>query len=314
MEYRKLGQTGLKVSRLCLGTAFRSQPEDKICNHMIHRALDGGINFIDCANAQGQDRSENLVGKALKGRREDIVLATKVWSPVGQGPNDRGLSRFHIMREAERSLQRLRSDHIDLYWMHNFDADTPVEETLRALDDLLRQGKVRYVGAANFSGWQLVESLWTSQRLNQGGIVCLQHLYNLLRLRAMEDEILVLARRYDLGVVTYSPLAAGLLSGRWQRDQSAQPEESAKGRRLQEFDKNTAARAEAVVRVLVEIGQEYGKSPAQVALAWVLDHAEVTASVIELDGVEELEEALGGLELSLSQEQRLALDQVSRNR
>jgi aryl-alcohol dehydrogenase-like predicted oxidoreductase len=311
MEYSKLGKAGVRVSKICLGTAFRAQESEKVCLKVIHRALDLGINFIDSANYYGQGRSETILGKALKDRRDDVVLTTKVWSPVAQGPNDRGLSRFHILREVERSLQRLSTDHIDLYLLHAYDKETPLEETLRSLDDLVRQGKVRYTGCCNFTAVQVVEALWASEVGGIEPISCVQSQYNLLYRWEIEPELLSLCQRHGLGVMTYSPLAIGLLSGRFRRGQKP-PEDTPWGKGQYDFDRAMSEQADDAVQTLVDIGGKHGKTPGQVALAWLLDHPEVTAPVIGPDLPEQVDEAVGALGWQLSADERKALDLVSK--
>ena len=183
------------------------------------RLIDLGCNFLDCANFYFQGRCEELLGKAIKGKRDNLVITTKVWSQIGDGPNDRGLSRFAIMREIERSLKRLNTDYVDIYLLHNWDPDTELDETLRAFDDLVRQGKVRYVGACNFTAAQVVKALWTADRGGLDPLFTLQNQYNLLHRWQIEPELLPLCRQYGLGMMTYSPLAVGLLSGRFRRGQ-----------------------------------------------------------------------------------------------
>ncbi|MDP6775591.1 MAG: aldo/keto reductase, partial [Candidatus Latescibacteria bacterium] len=219
MDYRRLGLAGVKVSPICLGTAFRGQDDEAICIRTIERAIDLGCNFIDTANFYGRGRSESIVGKALKGKREDIVLASKVCSPMGDGPNDRGLSRFAIVREVERSLTRLETDHLDLYILHQFDPHVRQEETMRTLDDLVRQGKVRYVGISNFSASQLTQTLWVCDNGSLESPVSLQSCYNLLARIDIESEVMPLCRRHGVGITTFSPLAIGLLTGRFRRGQ-----------------------------------------------------------------------------------------------
>lgn len=311
MEYRNLGKSGVKVSSICLGTAFRGQEDDKICARIIERAVDLGIHFIDCANYYGQGRSETILGKAIKKKRDDLVITTKVWSPIGQGPNDRGLSRFHILREAERSLKRLQTDHIDVYLLHAFDRETPLEETLRAMDDLVRQGKVRYVGACNFTAAQVVEALWSADAHGCDPFVCLQNQYNLLNRWEIEPELLPLCKRHGLGLMTYSPLAIGLLSGRFRRGQPP-PADTPWGKGQYDFEKAMSAQADEIVQTLVDLGNKHNKTPAQVAVAWILDHPEVTAPIIGPDLPEHVDEVVGGLTLQLSPEERSALDQASR--
>jgi len=215
MEYRTLGRHGVKVSRLCLGTMMFGGPtseEESI--RIIHRALDLGINFIDTADMYTGGASERITGKAIRDRRDQVVLATKVRYPVGDGPNDSGLSRYHIFNAVEASLRRLGTDHIDLYYLHLPDYETPLEESLSAMDDLVRQGKVRYIGCSNFYAWQICKGLWISDRRGWAPFACVQPLYNIVN-RDAEVEVLPLCAEEGLGVVTYSPLARGVLSGKY---------------------------------------------------------------------------------------------------
>ncbi len=217
MEYRRLGQAGIKVSPICLGAGVRGDLDEERFIRSIERAIDLGCNFIDCANNYGRGQSEILLGRAIKGKRDSLVITSKVFTRVGPGPNDQGLSRSHIMREVERSLRKLQTDWIDIYYLHKVDPETRIEETLRTMEDLVRQGKVRYVGASNHTAAQVVELLWAADRLGLEPIVCLQNHYNLLHRWEVEPELLAVCRRYGLGLMTYSPLAVGLLSGRFRR-------------------------------------------------------------------------------------------------
>ena len=310
MEYRNFGKAGVKVSRICLGTAFRGQGDEKTCLREIDLAIDLGCNFIDCANYYGRGRSETILGKAVKGKRDDLVLTSKVCSPMGEGPNDRGLSRFHIMREVERSLKRLGTDHIDVYLLHQLDAETSLDETLGAMDDLVRQGKVRYVGCCNFSGWQVVDGLWVSDARNLAPFVCIQSPYNLLRREPMESDLMPMCRRHGLGIMTYSPLAVGLLTGRFRRGE-APPADTPWARR-RDFEETMSEQADAVVQRLIDIGEKHGRTPAQVAVAWILEHEEISAPIIGPDLPEHVDEVFGALEVRLEPEERAALDEVSR--
>ena len=316
MEYRKLGRTGVKVSRICLGTAFRAfwngQSDEATSIKVIEKAVELGCNFIDCANYYFAGRCEEVLGKAVAalGNRDDLVITSKVWSPIGEGPNDRGSSRFHIMREAERSLKRLKMDHIDLYLLHHWDADTPLDETLRAMDDLVRQGKARYVGACNFTAAQTVEALWVAQAGGMDGLVCLQNQYNLLYRQECEPELMPRCRQHGLGLMTYSPLAIGLLSGRFRRGQTP-PVDTPWGQGGYDFEKAMSPQADQVVQTLIDLAAAKGCTPAQVAIAWILDHPEVSAPIIGPDFPAQVEEVFGALELKLSPEERAALDQVS---
>ncbi|WP_082129937.1 aldo/keto reductase [Aneurinibacillus tyrosinisolvens] len=237
MQYKKLGKTGLEISTLCLGTmAFGRWIDEEASVSILNTALDRGINFIDTANfyGKGQDteapygtgESEAILGRALKGRRDKVVLATKVGIHMGHGKNESGLSRTHIMREVENSLHRLQTDYIDLYQVHIFDPATPLEETLRTLDDLVRQGKVRYIGCSNFAAWQIMKSHAISERMNLEKFVSVQPQYNLLS-REIEQELLPFCESEGVGVMVYSPMARGMLSGKYKNQEDAPPESHA---------------------------------------------------------------------------------------
>lgn len=305
MEYVQLGRLGVRVSRICLGTAFRGQRDDAVAARVIERAVDLGCNFIDCANYYGRGRSETVLGKAIGGQRDDLFLTSKVWSRMGPGPNDAGSSRYHITREVERSLRRLGTDRIDLYLLHNWDPDSPLDESLRAMDDLVRQGKVLYVGACNFTAAQALEGLWTADRLGLDPFACLQNEFNLLHRWPVESELLPLVRRRGLGLMTYSPLAVGLLTGRYRRGQPPPAGSHWEGRKDLE---GTMEGIDGVVQSLIAIGSRLGRTPAQVALAWLLDHPEVTAPMIGPDLPEHVDEAFRALGWQLPPEDRSALD------
>lgn len=305
MEYVQLGRLGVRVSRICLGTAFRGQRDDAVAARVIERAVDLGCNFIDCANYYGRGRSETVLGKAIRGQRDDLFLTSKVWSRMGPGPNDAGSSRYHITREVERSLRRLGTDRIDLYLLHNWDPDSPLDESLRAMDDLVRQGKVLYVGACNFTAAQALEGLWTADRLGLDPFACLQNEYNLLHRWPVESELLPLVRRRGLGLMTYSPLAVGLLTGRYRRGQPPPAGSHWEGR---EDLEGTMEGIDGVVQSLLDIGSRLGRTPAQVALAWLLDHPEVTAPMIGPDLPEHVDETFKALGWQLPPEDRATLD------
>lgn len=313
MDYVRLGRAGVKVSRLCLGTAFRGywngHTEEATAIRTVETAIDLGCNFIDCANYYYQGRCEDLLGKAIKGKREDLVVTTKVWSRIGEGPNDQGLSRFAIMREVERSLNRLQTDYIDIYLLHNWDPNTELDETLKAFDDLVRQGKVRYVGACNFTAAQTVEALWTAERGGLDPFFVLQNQYNILQRWDIEPEILPICRQYGMGMMTYSPLAVGLLTGRFRRGETP-PVDSAwtAGDR---FDAALDEKTDQIIQQLVDIGEAQNKTPAQVAIAWILANDDVTAPIIGPDRPEHVEEVFGALDVEFSAEQLQALDELS---
>jgi aryl-alcohol dehydrogenase-like predicted oxidoreductase len=274
----------------------------------IERAIDLGCNFIDCANNYGKGQSEPLLGQAIKGKRDSLVITSKVFTRVGPGPNERGLSRPHIVRELERTLRKLQTDWIDIYYLHNVDPETRIEETLRTIEDLVRQGKVRYVGASNHSAAQVVELLWAADRLGLEPIACLQNQYNLLHRWEVEPELLAVCRRYGLGLMTYSPLAIGLLAGLFRRGAPAP------GNSFWEPEQLRAAlseRTDRVIATLAELASARGATPAQLAIAWILDHEEVTAPIVGADRPEYVDEVFGALSIELTRPEREALDAVS---
>ncbi|HEY3289906.1 MAG TPA: aldo/keto reductase [Anaerolineae bacterium] len=311
MEYRPFGKTGLRVSPICIGTAFRgSRADEALCIRTIEQALEQGINFVDCANVYG---TESIVGKAIHSKRDDIVLTSKVHSRIGPGPNDYSSSRYHIMREVERSLKRLQTDHIDIYLLHAYDGVTPIDESLRALDDLARQGKVRYFGACNFNAWQVTEALWASDKRNLDGFIGIQPQYSLLNRSEVEPELIPLVRKHGLGVMTYSPLAIGLLTGRFRRGQKPAADSPwGSGSAHYVFDIAMTEHADRIVATLIDVAAHLGKTPAQVAMAWILDHPEISSIIIGPDRPEHVGENLGALGWKLSSEERAILDEVSK--
>ena len=310
MEYRRLGQAGIKVSPICLGAGVRGDLDEERFIRSIECAIDLGCNFIDCANNYGRGQSEILLGRAIKGKRDSLVITSKVFTRVGPGPNDQGLSRSHIMREVERSLKKLQTDWIDIYYLHKVDPETRIEETLRTMEDLVRQGKVRYVGASNHTAAQVVELLWAADRLGLEPIVCLQNHYNLLHRWEVEPELLAVCRRYGLGLMTYSPLAVGLLSGRFRRGATPPADTYWDQQRLQEA---LSERADRVIQALVGMADQRGTTPARLALAWILDHEEITAPIVGADRPEYVDDVFGALAIELTQQERLALDAVSQS-
>lgn len=308
MQYRRLGQAGLSVSALCLGAGVRGALDPARFRWTIDHAIDRGCTFIDCANNYGGGQSEGLLGEAIKGRRHQLVITSKVFTPVGPGPNDRGLSRVHILRAVERSLRQLQTDYLDIYYLHNVDPATPIGETLRTMEDLVRQGKVRYVGASNHSASQVVELLWTADRLGLEPIACLQNHYNLLRRWEVEAELLGVCRRYGLGLMTYSPLAVGLLSGRFRRGLVPPADRYWDEQRLQVA---LTKPVDQVIEALVDLAAQRQATPSQLALAWLLDHSEITAPIIGADEPAYVDDALGALDIALNPEERAALDAAS---
>ena len=317
MEYVNFGKAGVQVSRLALGLGFRGQGDEAEAQRVIEHTIAQGINLIDCANVYGTmddraniGRSEVILGKALKGKRDDVVIASKVASPIGDGPNDQGLSRYHIMREVEKSLTRLDTDHIDVYLVHTFDELTPLEETIRALDDLVCSGKVRYVGCCNYAAWQVCKGLWVADQYNATPYMCVQNQYNLLT-RQLEGEMFALVRDQELGVMVYSPLAVGLLSGVYSPDNPA-PTGTLWATRLREqFPAAVQGAASQVISTVIELAAELGVTPAQLALAWVLSHPEITVAITGGDTIEHLNDNIGAVGWTLDDSVRETLDTVS---
>lgn len=302
MEYRKLGRTGVSVSPLCLGTMMfgpwgNDDRADSI--RVIHRALDAGINFVDTADVYSDGESERIVGEALKGRRDDVVLATKFFMPMGDDVNHRGGSRKWIMREVEASLTRLGTDYIDLYQVHRPSPDTEVEETLGALSDLVHQGKVRYIGSSSYAASQIVEAQWVAKDRRLQRFVTEQPPYSIL-VRGVEEDVLPTARRHGMGILTYSPLAGGWLSGRWRKDAVSSPTSSA--RPPARFDMSSPAnqRKLDVVEELAVLAEEIGIGLIELAIAFVIRHPAVTSAIIGPRTMEQLESQLPAADVALS--------------
>ncbi len=311
MNHRLFGRTGVKVSPLCLGTLNFGGPTGEADSIRItHAALDAGFNFVDTADSYHAGQSEIVVGKAIAGRRERVFLATKVWFPVGDGPNDRGGSRLHILKACDGSLRRLKTDHIDLYQVHRPSPEIPVDETLGALTDLVRAGKVRYVGCSTHPAWMVMEALAVSERFGFARYVSEQPPYNLLD-RRIENELVPLALRYDLALLPWAPLAQGVLAGRYA-SAGAAPADSRAGQQPGSVyaDRVTARGIEAGER-FAEIAKRFGKTPGQLALLWCKDQHGVTSPVVGPRTLAQLQELLPVLEMTLSEEERVACDAIS---
>ncbi len=300
MEYRRLGRSGVAVSPLCLGTMMFGGPTGELESvDIIHRALDAGINFIDTADIYQSGASEVIVGKAIVDRRDRVVLATKGRQPVGDGPNDCGAGRVHLMRALEASLRRLAADHVDIYYVHAPDYETPIDETLRALDDMIRSGKVRTIGCSNFRAWRLCEALWTSDRLNLHRFTCIQPLYNICN-RDLEVELLPLCREYGVGVVSYSPLARGILTGKYALGRPY-PEDSRAARHDKRMQQ--AELRDASIELSAQLNahcRERGLEPSRFALAWCLANPNVSSIVIGPKTREQFEDNLACLEVEVT--------------
>ncbi|OME80723.1 aldo/keto reductase [Paenibacillus sp. FSL A5-0031] len=312
MEYRKLGRTGLKVSEVSLGTmAFGRWIDEDASAAILDAALDHGINLVDTANVYGEGESERILGNLLKERRHQIVLATKVHGRVGEGVNDSGQSRYHIYKAVEDSLKRLKTDYLDLYQVHRFDSNTPLEETLRALDDLVRQGKVRYIGASNFAAWQLAKAHGISALHSLHRFESLQPEYSIIS-REIEKEIIPFVQSEQVGVIVYSPLGRGILSGKY-RVGEAPPEGSrlaAGEQRLEELLKKNAIPVAEAIRPLAE---EKGLTQAQYALSWVLSRPGITSAILGASKLEHITEAAKSWDVKLSAEELAKADEATSN-
>jgi aryl-alcohol dehydrogenase-like predicted oxidoreductase len=309
MAYRLLGRTGVKVSQLCFGTmSFGGDADEATSAALFRRCLDAGINFFDCANSYSRGRAEEILGRCMAGLRDDLVITTKVCSPMGEGVNDRGLSRRHILRQVEASLRRLGTDRVDLLFVHHYDAETPLDETLRALDDLVAQGKILYPGVSNWAAWQISKALTLADLRGQARFQCIQPMYNLTK-RQAEVEILPLALAEGVGVIPYSPLGGGLLSGKYTA--ATKP---AEGRLVQ--NKMYARRYGEtfyfdVAERFTQHAQGHNLHPATLAVAWVMSHPAVTAPIIGARNVAQLEPALAALEVAMTPEWRAAISALS---
>jgi aryl-alcohol dehydrogenase-like predicted oxidoreductase len=320
MELRSLGRTGVQVSTYCLGAmmfgSWGNTDRDE-CISMIHRALDAGINFIDTADVYGNGESEEIVGAALVGRRDDVVLATKVHGQMGRGPNERGNSRLWIMREVEASLKRLNTDRIDLYQIHRPDPSIPVDETLGALDDLIRQGKILYAGSSTFPGWMVVEAQWTSEERGLARFVCEQPPYSILA-REVERDLFPVTQRYGMGVIVWSPLAGGWLTGKYRR--GAEPPEDSRAVRFARRGSPVASRYDVkregnmrkldVVETVAKIAADAGMSPTHLAMAFALEHPAVTSAIIGPRTPQHLDDLLAGADFRLDASTLDAIDAI----
>ncbi|MCY0876560.1 MAG: aldo/keto reductase [Firmicutes bacterium] len=305
MEYRSLGKSGLRVSVLGLGAnAFGGRADKETSIRVLHHAVDVGVTFIDTANVYTNTRSEEIIGEAFAGRRQDIILATKVGMKRGDGPNDRGSSRQHIMAEVEESLRRLQTDYIDLYQIHAFDPYTPLEETLRALDDLVRSGKVRYIGASNYSSWQLLKSLDISDRHGFSPYVSVQPGYSLVD-RGIERELVPFCVEYGIGVIPYFPLAGGILTGKYAG--GAVPTGSLLDKNPNFAQRMDAARM-AVGEKVVALARDLGTTPTALSLAWLMSRPAVSTVIAGATREAQIDENSRAVDLRLTNEVLEQLD------
>ena len=278
MEYRKLGTSGLQVSTVGLGTNnFGARIDEERSATVVRQAVEEGINFIDTANIYGRGVSEERIGKAVKDIRSQVLIATKVSGPMGDGPNARGNSRHHIMQEVEDSLRRLQTDYIDLYQIHFTDSNTPIEETLRALDDLVHQGKARYIGCSNFASWQVCEAIWTSRSLNLTPFVSVQPEYNLLN-RTIEHELVPFCQAYDIGILPFFPLASGFLTGKYRQGEPV-PEGTRLTGNARAQERTLTEKNFATLTRLENFSEELGHPIVELAFAWLLGNPAVSSVI-----------------------------------
>ncbi len=318
MEYRQLGRSGLKVSAVSMGTfsfggngdfAMVASQGVKEAQRLVDTCIDGGINLFDTANMYSAGRSEEILGEVLEGRRDKVLISSKARMRIGDGPNDEGVSRYHLIRECERSLKRLRTDHIDIYFMHEWDGLTPAEEMLSALDALVSQGKVRYIGCSNYSGWHIMKVLGVADLRNYPRFVT-QQIHYTLEAREAEYELLPISVDQGLGVMVWSPLAAGLLSGAFRRDRT--PSDSRQAAGWSEPPIRDKERLWTIVDVLVEIAEARGATPAQVALAWTLSRPAIASVVVGGLTEQHFRDNIAAVDLELSIQELERLNAVSR--
>ena len=309
MEYRNLGRSGLKVSAIGLGgNTFGNGADEAQTAKIIHRALDIGVNFVDTADVYSRGVSEQFVGKAVKGRRHEVLIATKVRGKMGDLPNDEGLSRKHIMDGIEASLRRLETDYVDLYQVHQVDDSTPIYETLSALDDLVRQGKVRYIGCSNFAAWQICEALWASDRKNLTPFVSVQPRYNIFD-RAIERELVPFCKQYGIGIIPYSPLAGGILTGKYKEGEAPPPDTRAgRNQRMQsQLNSETLGKVSA----LRKWSEDKGHTVGELALAWLLSRPEVSTIIAGATRPEQVDANAKAADWKLSPDELKEIDQAA---
>jgi aryl-alcohol dehydrogenase-like predicted oxidoreductase len=313
MNYRHLGRAGVRVSEIALGSwlTYGGSVEESTAIQCIHKAYELGITFFDTANAYQHGETEKVVGRALKDfQRDSYVLATKVYFPMGDGPNDRGLSRKHIMEQCHASLRRLGTDYIDLYQCHRYDTETPLEETLRALDDLVSQGKVLYVGVSEWSATQIADAVYMAREMNLDRIVSNQPIYNMLT-RYIEPEIMPFCEREGIGQVVFSPLAQGVLTGKYKPGQQPQQGTRAANPNINQF-MSDIMRDETLIAVqhLNELAQQHGYSLSQLALAWILRQDNVSATIIGASRPEQVEENVKAVGVTLTDNMLERIDEI----
>ena len=311
MNYKNLGKSGLKVSQICLGSNnFGGQVSEQDSIKIIVKAIDLGINLIDTANIYTKSRSEEIIGKAVHGYRDEVILATKVGFDVGQGPNHSGLSRKHILWQVKHSLERLETDFLDLYYLHRFDSETTLEETLRTLNDLVREGKVRYIACSNFTAWQIAKAHETCERHDLEKFIAVQPQYNLLQ-RDIENDLLPYCKKEGLCVLTYSPLMGGFLSGKYVKDASP-PTSSRAGYNSQYWERIDKEENFSILQQIRNVADDVGIPLPKLAIAWILKNPLITAPIIGASKLEQIEENCRIAEIQISDEVYKKLNEITK--
>ena len=301
MEYAYLGRTGVKVSSLCFGTmSFGGIADEGTSQKMFHLCRDRGINFFDCANVYEGGKSEELLGKFIKDCRNEVFITSKVFFPTGKEVNARGTSRYHVRQAVEDSLCRLQTDHIDLYFIHHFDEGTPIEETMMVLNDLVRQGKVLYLGASNFAAWQVAKALGISSQMGWSRFECIQPMYNLVK-RQAEVELLPMAHSEEVGVISYSPLAGGILTGKYSNRHQKPTEGRLLSNKMYQLRYGDGWIQE-VADAFTELATKKGLDPVSLAIAWVQAHPAITAPIIGARNLQQLESSLNAVDVPMTEE------------
>lgn len=308
MNYKSLSDTGLKVSSLCLGTMTFGDGADSVMSKKIYsKSRDKGINLFDCANGYAKGESERILGDLIHGHRDEVVIATKVYYPTGKDINARGLSRFHMTKALDDSLKRLRTDHVDLYYLHHFDDQTSLRDTLMTLNDFVRQGKVLYLGLSNFSAWQVMKAMSITKEMHLNSISYLQPMYNLLK-RQAESEILPMARSENLAVFSYSPLAGGYLTGKYLLEAGA-------GGRFDSskmYQKRYQSQPNIdMVKSFADFAKQHKYDPVSLAISWVMSHPDITAPIVGARNLKQLEPALASLDFPMTEDLREMLNEMT---
>lgn len=311
MKYRFLGETGVKVSILSFGTmTFGKETDKRNAFKIFDRCIEAGINLFDCANVYAEGMSEKILGECIKSNRDDLIITSKVYFPTGKGENDKGSSRKNIQKEIEKSLKRLNTDYIDIYFLHSYDENTNLEESLRTLDDLIKQGKILYIGLSNFSAWQIEKAIRIAERLNLNRIACIQPMYNLIK-RLSEVEILPVAKEEKLGVLTYNPLAAGLLTGKYFNEKEKDNPEIRLNKSQRYKERYGEEWMKEIALNFVNFAKNNGYEPAPLAIAWVIYNKIVTSAILGARNLEQLNINLKALDIKMDEELYQNISQLS---